>query len=184
MVEYYPQPLAGQRLRASLLADMLPKTARKTADTARTATTATAADTHLTFTVDANAVYTWHGWIKFDADTAGDLNLDFTAPSGSLGEWFGLGAGNPVTGASATPTLRVDIQGASGYMIRTETTDVTSARSFGGLGAAIPLGIALYGTLRVGTTAGTFSLDWAQAVSSATATTLYTDSWIEMRRIA
>lgn len=184
MVEYYPQPLAGQRLRASLLVDMLPKTARKTADTSRSATTTTTADPHLTFTVDANAVYTWYGWVKYDAPIAGDLNLDFSAPSGALGEWVGLGAGNPVTGASATPTLRIDIQGGSGYFIRTETTDVTSARSFGGLGTGITLGVSLNGTLRVGSTAGTFSLDWAQFASDATATTLYTDSWITMQRIA
>jgi hypothetical protein len=55
VVEYYPQPLAGQRLRASTLRDMLPKTARKTADTSRSATTTATADPHLTFEVEANA---------------------------------------------------------------------------------------------------------------------------------
>lgn len=185
MVEYYPQPAAGQILRASTLRDMLPKTARKTADTSRTATTTTTADPHLTFEVEASAVYTWQGWIKYDTDTSADLNIDFTAPSGALGEWVGFGAGNPVTGASATPTLRIDTQGASGYFIRTETTDVTSARSFGGLGvgSTLVLGISLYGTLRVGSTAGTWSLDWAQGTSSASPTTLYTDSWITMLRV-
>lgn len=184
MAESYPTPLAGQKITAALLRSMLPMTARKTSDTARSATTTTTADPHLQFDVVANAVYTWMGWVKYDADTAGDLNLDFTAPSGSLGEWFNLGAGNPVTGASATPTLRVDTQGVSGYMIRTETNDVTQSRSFGALGLGITLGVAMWGMLRVGSTAGTFSLDWAQGTSSASATTLYTDSSITMFRIA
>lgn len=184
MAEYYPPVAGGQRITGALLRSMLPQTVRKTADTSRAATTTTTPDPHLTYDVEANAVYIWDGWIKYDGDTAADLNLDFTAPSGALGEWVGFGAGNPVTGASATPTLRIDIQGGSGYLIRTETTDVTSARSFGVLGTGIPLAIDLKGTLRVGSTAGTFSLDWAQILSSATATTLYTDSWLRFQRIA
>lgn len=186
MAESYPSPTAGQRITAALLRSMLPQTARKTADTSRSATTTATADPHLTFEVVADAVYTWWGWVKYDADTAGDLVIDFTVPTGSLGEWVGFGAGNPVTGASATPTLRIDTQGTSGYLIRTETTDVAASRSFGGLGvgAALVIGISMYGTLRVGSTAGTFSLDWAQGTSSATATTLYTDSWINMLRVA
>ena len=119
MAEAYPTLLAGQRITASLLSSMQPQTARKTADTSVTASTTVAPDKHIQFEVLANAVYIWWGWIKYSADTAGDLNLDFTTPSGALGEWVGFGAGNPVTGASATPTLRIDTQGVSGYMIRT-----------------------------------------------------------------
>jgi hypothetical protein len=36
----------------------------------------------------------------------------------------------------------------------------------------------------MGSTAGTFSLDWAQRVSDATNTTVYTDSWLAMQRVA
>ena len=187
MVEYYPQPLAGQILRASTLRNMLPKTARKTADTPRSATTTVSADTHLTFEVEANAVYTWWGWIKYDAPAAGDINIDFSAPSGALGEWTAVGVGiGRVVGATdaATPVVQADTQASTGYMVRVEATDVTAARAFGGLGTSgTPLTIDLKGTLRMGSTAGTFSLDWAQRVSDATATTVYTDSWITMLRI-
>ncbi|MFI6251523.1 hypothetical protein [Streptomyces sp. NPDC051016] len=184
MPESFPVYAGGQRITGSLLRSGQIIALRKTADTNITASTTTTADPHLQFTADANTVYTWWGWVKYSADTAGDLNLDFSAPVGALGEWFGVGAGNPVTGASATPTLRIDTQGASGYFVRTETTDVTSARSFGGLGSGITLGIQLNGTLRMAATGGTFSLDWAQGTSSATATTLYTDSWINLQRVA
>ncbi|MEU8756204.1 hypothetical protein AB0C88_37530 [Streptomyces chartreusis] len=188
MVEFYPEPLAGQTLRASTLRDMLPKTARKTADTPRSATTTATADTHLTFEVEANAVYTWWGWLKYDAPAAGDINIDFTVPSGALGEWTATGVGiGRVVGATdaATPVVQADTQASTGYMVRVETTDVAAARAFGGLGTAgTPLSVDLKGTLRMGSTAGTFSLDWAQRVSDATATTVYTDSWITMLRIA
>lgn len=185
MVEYYPQPLAGQRLRASTLRDMLPLTARKTADTSRAATTTVTADLHLTFEVEANAVYTWHGWLKFDGPVGADFNIDFTVPSGALGEWTGWGAGVAfVTSVNTTPALIQDTASTRGYLIRTEANDVSQSRSFGTIAVGTPLTAFLKGTLRVGSTAGTFSLDWAQLASDAASTTLYTDSWLEMRRIA
>src|SRR5688500_8891736 len=110
---------------------MLPQVARKTADTARSATTTPAADTHLLFTVEANAVYVWNGWVKYSADIAADLTIDFSVPTGSLGEWVGHGAGvSNVIGAtdSDTPVLQDDVQETTGYMIRTESNDITQSR--------------------------------------------------------
>lgn len=186
MAESYPTYLAGQRITASLLRSSQIQTLRKTSDTARSATTTTTADPHLQMDVLANAVYIWEGWIKYDSPTAADLNIDFTAPSGALGEWTAIGVGHsPVIGATAAPALQTDTQDARGYLIRLEANDVASARSYGGLGTGnTPLTLHLKGTLRVGSTAGTWSLDWAQQSSNATATTLYTDSWIWMLRVA
>jgi hypothetical protein len=184
VVEYYPQPLAGQRLRASTLRDMLPKTARKTADTSRSATTTAAADPHLTFEVEANAVYVWDGWLKYDGATGGDFIVDFTAPTGSLGEWGAHGAGIVVIGADDSPlVLQTDTVQSTGYMVRLETNDVMQFRTYGALGTGNALTILIAGTLRVGSTAGTFSLDWAQGTSNATATTVFTDSWLKMTRV-
>ena len=90
MSEFYPVPLAGQRITADLLRSMLPVFARKTADTARTATTTTTADPHLQFEVVANATYVMDGWIKYDSSTVADFALDFSAPSGAAGEWVGI----------------------------------------------------------------------------------------------
>ena len=184
MAERYPTLAGGQRITASLLRSMLPQTARKTADTSITASATTVADPHLQFEVEANGVYIWNAMIVYDGHIDGDLNVDFTAPSGSAGEWGGAGAGRPVTGASATPTLRIDTAGVSGYLIRTETSDVSAARSYGCLGVGTTLSLLLAGVLRVGSTGGTFSLDWAQQASHATATTLYTDSYMWLQRTA
>lgn len=184
MAEAYPTPLAGQRLTASLLRSMQLQVARKTADTARASTTTTTADPHLQFTVSANAVYMWWGWIKYDGATSGDLVITFSAPSGALGAWGGHGPGSLVITSSNAPALQTDTVSTQGYMLRVEANDVTQLRTFGCLGVGTPLTIPINGLLRVGSTDGTWSLNWAQSVSNATATTLYTDSYIALQRIA
>lgn len=184
MVEYYPQPAGGQRLTADLLRSMLPVFARKTSDTPRSATTAATADPHLQVEAVANAVYALDGWIKYDGDNAGDLKLQMTAPSGALGEWTSWGVGNNVVGSSSVPALQLNTQGATGYLIRTETVDINVSRNHGALGAGIGLTLLFQGTVRMSTTPGTVSLDWAQATSAVTATTLFTDSWLRAQRLA
>jgi hypothetical protein len=184
MAEAYPAFPAGQRVTAALLRSSQVQVARKTSDTSRSATTTNVADPHLQFTVEANAVYAWSGWLKYDGDTAADLVIVFTPPASSLGEWAGHGAGIVVIGSTTTPTLEKDTSRSDGYMIRTESNDVAQFRTFGCLGVGSPLSVFLNGTLRVASTPGTFSLDWSQSVSSATATTIYTDSYISMQRIA
>jgi hypothetical protein len=186
MAEAYPTYLAGQRITAALARSSQEQVARKTSDTARSAVTTTSADPHLQFEVVANAVYRWHGWVKYDGPTAADLSLDFSAPSGSLGEWAAIGIGHsPVIGATAGGVIQTDTPDARGYLTRFETNDVTSARSYGTLGTGgTPVTTWLYGMLRTSTTPGTFSLDWAQLSSNATAVTLYTDSWLSLLRIA
>jgi hypothetical protein len=173
VAESYPTVAAGQRITAALLRSMLPQVIRKTADTSRSATTTTTADPHLTIEVDANAVYIWDGWVKYFADPAADLTIDFTVPTNALGEWNGFGAGSGTSGVGVT----------TGYSIRTEANDVSQSRNFYG-STDLTHGVILHGILRVGATGGTFSLDWAQGSSSATATILYTDSWLRFQRIA
>lgn len=185
MSEYYPIPLAGQRLTASLLRSMLPVIARKTADTTRTATTTRTSDPHLQFEVEANAVYIMDGWIKYDSSTAADFSVGFTPPSGSLGEWVGFGTGHsPVISANTVPALVADTVSSRGYLIRTGSNDVAAGLTFGGLGVGTSMTIPFYATLRTESTAGTWSLDWAQATSDATNTTVYTDSWLRLQRTA
>lgn len=182
--ESYPTFLAGQRITASLLASSQAKVLRKTADTSRSALTTTTADPHLQFTAEANAVYVWSGWLKYDGATSADLVVSFSAPSGSLGEWGGHGVGITVIGAASTPTLETDTSRTNGYMVRTETNDVTQFRTYGCLGVGNTLTVLFSGTLRTSTTSGTWSCDWSQSVSSATATTVYTDSYIWLQRVA
>lgn len=185
MPESYPTYLAGQRITASLLASAQPIVARKTADTARTASTTPSADPHLQFSLTANAVYVMDGWLKYDGPTAADFLLDFSAPTGTLGEWLGWGVGHsPVVSFNSTPAIVSDSQQSRGYPLRTESNDVTAAKSFGCLGVGVQLTMVLKATIRVGSVDGTYSLDWSQQVSDASAVTVYTDSWLRLQRIA
>jgi hypothetical protein len=171
VAERYPTFLSGQTLTADLLVAAQPIVVRKQVDTSRASTTTTTADPELTFSVEANAVYTWDGWLKYFADPTPDMVVDFTIPTGSLGEWSAYSAGNTTAGSTA-----------AGYLIRTDSNDVSQARNLYGT-SDVPLTALINGTLRVGSTSGTFSLDWAQGTSSATASILYTDSWMRLQRI-
>ena len=148
------------------------RVARKTSDLARGTTATPAADPQLTFTVRAGAVYLLDGWIKYSADVAADINLDWAIPTGALGEWTGTGASIDTAGS------------ANGYQVQLAANDVESARSFGGAGTGANLTIDIKGTLRVGDTAGTYQLLWSQRVSNAAATTVYADSWLRLHRVA
>lgn len=172
MAESYPTLAAGQRLTAALLRSMLPQTVRKTADESRSATTTYADDTHLVFAAEANAVYTMLGWIKYFADPTPDIKIQFSVPSGCLGEW-----GWNMPGSTTATT------GTTGYSIRTETNDVANGRTGYGTSDSqhmTPMG----GLFRMGSTAGNVTLQWAQNTSNATATVLYTDSFLTFTRIA
>lgn len=171
-VERYPSFLAGQTLTAELLVASQPLVVRKQADTSRASTTTATADPELSFEVEANATYVWDGWLKYFADPVADMIIDFTVPTGSLGEWSAFGAGQGTTTATVL-----------GYSIRTDSNDVSQPRNIYGTSNS-DLTAVINGTLRVGSTAGTFSLDWAQGTSDATATVLYTDSWMRLQRIA
>jgi hypothetical protein len=172
--ESYPTPLAGQKITASLLRSMLPQVVRKTADTSRSATTTFADDDHLVYAAEASAVYTMVGWIKYFADSTPDIKVQFTVPTGCLGEWAWMMPGQLTAGATV-----------NGYSIRTETNDVGSGNFRTGYGTTDSTHFTpMSGLFRMSTTAGNIALQWAQNTSNATATVLYTDSWMQFTRIA
>lgn len=172
MPEAYPTYSAGQRLRASLLRSAQPQAVRKTADESRAATTALADDTHLIFAAEANAVYTMYGWVKYFADPAPDIKMQFTVPTGCLGEWAWIMPGQATVAGSV-----------NGYAVRTESNDVNAVRT--GYGTSdTQQNTPVSGIFRMSTTPGNIALQWAQNVSNATATTLFTDSWLMFQRIA
>lgn len=172
MPDSYPQPLAGETITAAMLRSMLPQTVRKTADETRSATTTFADDTHLVFAAEANAVYTMVGWIKYFADPTPDIKIQFSTPSGCLGEWAWM---MPGSGTLAAGTV--------GYSIRTETNDVGGSRTGYGTSDTSQF-TPMSGLFRMSTTAGNIALQWAQNTSNATATGVYTDSWLQFTRIA
>lgn len=172
MADSYPVPLAGQRLTASLLRSMLPQTVRKTSDESRASTTTLADDTHLVFAAEVSAVYTMWGWIKYFADNTPDIKMQFTVPTGCLGEWAWIMPGQATLAGSV-----------NGYSVRTESNDVNAVRTGYGTSNTDHM-VPVSGLFRMSTTAGNIALQWAQNVSDASATILYTDSWLMFQRIA
>ena len=175
MAESYPAFRAGQKVSGELLASTLPRTVRKTADTPRTSTTA-ADDPELTITVEANAVYQVDGVLWVSAtDNGTDINLDWTAPSGSDGSWSGIGMSTSADGVDQNLATNT---GA----VRFPLTGITAARNFGATSAGT-ITILINATLIVGSTAGTYALSWAANAASGTVT-LVTDSFLTLRRIS
>lgn len=156
-------------------------TKRRTSDATRTNTTTVTTDTQLTFTVDANAVYILDGFLKYSGP--GDFQMTWTFPSGTLGEWQGLGNGTTVVSGTAGGGTQQDATSSWGYTVRTESTDIGSARTYGGV-STNAFGVHVRATIRVGATGGTFALQWAQGSLNATATTLYTDSHLRLEKVA
>jgi hypothetical protein len=73
--------------------------------------------------------------------------------------------------------------GTAGYSIRTDTNDVSGSRT--GYGTSDSnMFTPMSGLFRMSSTAGNITLQWAQNTSDATATVMYTDSWLQFTRIA
>ncbi|WP_425244858.1 hypothetical protein [Streptomyces sp. NEAU-NA10] len=166
----YPQIFAGDLLDADLLMSMLPIQARKSVSTPRASTTTATADPELQAQVAANAEYGFAAYIRYSGDQTGDFKCAFTGPSGSSGSW---GARTMSTGA----TLATDSSDA----IR---TPIGATKSIGNISTTAGQTINVQGRLITSSTAGTFSFDWAQNVSNATATVVEADSYFILWRLA
>jgi hypothetical protein len=157
------------------------QTKRRTTDATRASSVTPTTDTQITFAVDANAVYVIDGYIKYSGTN--DFLMGWTFPTGSLGEWQGLGNGTTVVSGTNTNATQQDVSSVWGYTVRTESTDIANTRTYGGI-STTPFGIQVRGLISIGSTAGTLALQWAQGTSGATVTTLYTDSHIRIEKVA
>jgi hypothetical protein len=157
------------------------QTKYRTSNATKTSNTTLATDTQITFAVDAGAVYTVEGLLLHSGP--GDFKMGWTFPSGTDGTWQGLGNGVTVISGTSGGGTQQDTSSTWGYAVRTESTDLASPRTYGGI-AANGYGVQVKATVRVGGTAGTFALQWAQGTSDATATTLYLDSYLTLERVA
>lgn len=128
-------------------------------------------DPDLTVSLAANATYLMTSTLKYEADTAGDINVAWTAPAGAsnVGTMAGLLS-------SATSDANVFIIGF--------TINNSNGNAAGGLGAGTVRSIFFSGTLTTGATAGSITLQWAQKTTSSIATILYAGSFLSLQRVA
>lgn len=146
--------------------------ARKTADTTRTSTTTATDDPHLVVAVSANSVYELNGYVIYNANTTGDIGIQFGVPAGTTGSYSGVGWGRDA-GASV---------GTGGWTVRMNENSITQNRTFGG--DTTDITIHVKGVVVTAGSAGNFSLQWAQAASDPGGTIVRTNSYITLRRIA
>lgn len=157
------------------------RAAPRTTDLQRANTNVPASDPQMTLPVTANGRYTLDAYIKYSG--ANDVLIGWSVPSGTLGEWQGLGNGIVVTSATSGGGTQQDAISTWGYNVRTESTDIANTRTYGGV-TTTAFGVQIRGTVRVGSTGGNFAVAWAQGASAATATFVYTDSWLRLHRFA
>lgn len=179
MAESYPAFRAGQKVTGELLASMLPRTVRKTSDTARTSTTPSA-DPELQITVEANAVYRMDGILYVFGSVDTDIQVDWSAPTGSDGSWGASGLAETENWVGALSPSNV----TNGKLVG--TTTITSARAYGvdDAGAGSPTAMQVQALLITGSTAGTYSLDWSVQSGEVGTVTVMTDSYFTLVRIA
>lgn len=148
-------------------------TAYKTGDTSRASTTTTSPDPHLQVSVAANAVYQVEMFIAYTSLDTVDIQFDYSAPAsatGILSPW--------------APDQSLAASGTTGTVRYVADASVTAARAVGGSDASTIVTGRPVGTLITSGTAGTFSFDWAQNLSNATATVVKAGSWIRLTRMA
>lgn len=145
----------------------------KTATESVTSSTVLQDDDQLTVSVLASSTYEVFCQVFYDGNPAGDIKYDFVGPAGAT---FVASCHRLTTGATAlsdaTAPMSVD-QYTMGTPIGVGavTTGNTATTTFRGL-------------LVVSSTAGTFKLQWAQNTSSGTATRVFANSYMVLRRVS
>jgi hypothetical protein len=140
----------------------------KTADESVTSSTTVQDDNHLSMTLNANTNYWLDGLLLVDGAAAGDFKLQFVVPSGTI-RWL---ADGPDSSAAATTDI-VDRNWKAGSL----TTIMGTIAS--GTTTILPVS----GIIRTAASGGTFKLQWAQGTSSATATRVFTNSFLRVTRM-
>ncbi|MGN9802073.1 hypothetical protein [Micromonospora sp. L32] len=168
---------AGQPLTAQQLEDLrtfaIPLMVVKTADESVASSATPQDDNELFLTVTAGAKYRllMH-LVVGGTGTVGDLFIRFNAPAGSKISASCAGIDVGATGVVANMN--------AGAFNDVTTWPMPANFAYGTV--ANPTGILCMGNLTVGATGGTFRLQWSQATSSATATTIKSGSSLELTR--
>ncbi|GAA4059863.1 hypothetical protein [Actinomadura miaoliensis] len=180
----YPPIAAGQRITAGLLTAMLPNVIVKPSTTGRASTTTLTLDPDLQTTLAPGAQY----FVEFHLQAA----AVFDGTNGGTG-----GSGGDFRTSWTTPTGASGLKGVMGPSSNAQnnTADRITAR----MGVHVFNTSIIYAGVRSSnanafyvhewgvvttTNGGTFGLNWAQGVSNATATQLFGNSTMIVRRVA
>lgn len=115
----------------------------------------------------SGAIYSWRGYVFYDATTTADIKFAWTIPTGATMRW-GINA----LGPGGTNPIYTTISGSG------------TAISCGALGVATVLYALFSGEMTMAANAGDLQLQAAQNTSDASVTTIFTRSFMEVWRTA
>jgi len=140
------------------------KLIRKTADETVNNSVTFQNDDHLLFTVAANEVWFFDGFIRFTTTVVADIKFAFVVPVGAIVHWslskiVNLSAEHPIYSPAAGAGASITLDCPGGERV-----------------------VHLIGTIVFGGTAGNLQLRWAQATAEATNTQVLLNSWLKAFR--
>lgn len=150
-----------------------PLSVTKAVDSPLASTTTFTNDPELAIWLEANSVYQIEVYLQHAGDPAADFAAGISLPAGSTNSYSEWGIASAA--ASLTTTMRL----GSG----TATTAGGGAAT-GDLAVATKVPYLAKGVVRTGSTAGYLRVQWAQAVSNANNTTVFTNSYLTARKTA
>jgi hypothetical protein len=176
-VAQYPVITAGTtEITADLLNSMFPQSVDKNADTARNTTTVVASDPDLvTGTLTAGGVYYVKFHVRFTGLQAAGLKTAWLVPAGTTGnrDCDGPGSANAVQVDGNTTELKRATNSYATNVSYTNPRNSTSLQTY----------LVEQARVTIGATAGAITLQWSQATSNATDTTVKASSFVEWRRV-
>lgn len=166
---------SGMKLTPARLNALNPVEAVKAGDTPRSSNITLTADPDLTVTIPAtSATYelTAHLFATSAANAAGDIQYDWTYPTGATLTWGAAGPHNTLASGSQAD--------GEWTAVMLDGSSPSGAIPYGASQAGA--GTLVIGRLVVGSTGGNLTLRWAQQSSNASATVLKAGSYIRIRR--
>lgn len=151
------------------LESMMHLVARKTADQSVTSSVTFVDCTTMVLPVLANEIWQVNFAVLYSGSTTGDIQFRFTHPAGGRIDVAATGFG---------ATL------ATEYHQWCDTATPTAANSYGGSTASNHFFLPIEGIYTTAGTAGNVTLQFAQAVSDATATTVHANSTVWGMKLA
>jgi len=129
-------------------------------------------DDDLALTVVENTAYTLDAMIINSASTTSDIQLAFTGPAGASLDWVPRGLSTLAAATVGEVTLAASVIGDAGALVT------------GTAGVGTKTTTLVTGLLRVGATAGTLQLRWAQGTVDATDCVVHEGSYMVLRQVS
>ena len=161
--------VTGARIVAAGLRGGYPQAVIKTVDESVSGSTTLQNDDELFTGVAASSAYLFACYLDYEAGFSGGqgfLQYKWTVPTGATLRFSALGT-----------TVLAAVQAAT-------TQKETTAYTLNGSGAGTLLAASMIGTLVTSATAGILQLQWAQSISSGTATKVHAQSYLALWKIS